>query len=170
MPDFTDSDIPCNCPWLGCRIHPDGLCNRTAAKMDCGNPDHLHHVHYLGEGSLGEDVHICTDCAGVLMCTFLDDIVDLMQDLTEHVPQWMTPLESMCRETYKARINSGGWEKPQRDAAAILALAYAVVCFDDYHKKEIPPPLIARLTALKKTVSSIASAYKLSEKGVGVHE
>lgn len=167
---FKDSNLDCNCPWMECAHHPQALCPDKASEVDCPNHDESHAAHYLGEGSLGDDVHICTGCASALMNVFMDEIVDLMQDLHEFVPKWLYPLESMCRHTYKSRLVQGGWEKPQADADAILALAYVVVTLDDYRGKSIPTSLIIRLSNTKKKVTDITNAYELGEKGVGVHE
>jgi hypothetical protein len=167
--EIKDSDLDCNCPWSECSEHPGGLCAKRAAVVKhCPNPD-CRKDHYLGDGSFAEDIHLCIPCSEALLHVFYDEIQSFMQKLTRYVPRWMEPLEDMCRTAYQNKFDArigGGWVQPQRDAQAILALAFLVMEMDK--NKRVPTELIQGLIDLKKRVRGIVQAFKMDAKHVGV--
>lgn len=162
-PKLEISDLPCNCPWMECAAHPNGLCSGRAAVAPCRDSSHA--PHYLGDGSLGADIHICKECGTVLLNVFKEEILILMQDFTEHIPVWLKPLENMCRESYQAN-GQAGWIFPQVDALAVLSLAFIVVALDT--KNSIPVELLERLAVTKAKTQGIARAFDMSDSDVKV--
>lgn len=171
---IKDSSLSCNCPWMGCAAHPQALCQAQAAAVtiDGDNPDH---EHYIGDASLAGDIHLCVACSEVLLNVFGDEILTYMQDITRYVPDWMRPLETLCRKSYIEHLtrpnpNGGGWMRPQNDALAILTLAFLVLQQDPGGADAIPTAHIVRLTVLREKVQSIIDAFKMDGQHVGVSE
>jgi hypothetical protein len=161
--DIHTTDVSCNCPWLACTAHPGSLCNGKAGvtKFDGCADD-----HWLGDGTLGPDIHLCQKCGEAILHFFSEDILSLMQDLTVHVPGWMEPLEAMTRIAYKTAMLNAGWVNPQRDAAAVLTLAH-IVCIVE---PGVPKPIMDRITGALDRLADLAEAFHMSGKETGVHE
>jgi hypothetical protein len=161
--DIQPTDVSCNCPWMACPHHPGALCSGKAGVTHfegCSDD------HWLGDGTLGPDIHLCQKCGEAILNFFSEDILKLMQDLTEHVPEWMEPLEAMTRVAYKTAMANAGWVNPQRDAAAVLTLAH-IVCIVE---PAVPKPIVDRITAHLDRLNDLTQAFHMSGKETGVHE
>ena len=123
-----------------------------------------HDVHFLGDVSLGEDIHICTGCADAIVRVLLDELLALMQDVSHIVPPYLKPLETFVREVYKTSSTSLGWLLPQDDAMAVLSFASAVFHIE---ADKTPIELIERADALAMKIIQISKAFEDTQlKGV----
>ena len=157
-----DSHIPCNCTWMACPGHPAALCAKSSAILTCDCVDQ----HFLGDRTLGEDVHLCTDCGQAILDFFTKDICKLMSDVAPYIPDWLTPLDSFVRKTYKGAILSGGWVQPQQDAAGVLCFAHSICVLEP----RVPPDLRHRITQTIERLVGITEAFHMSGKETGIHE
>lgn len=151
---LAESSVSCNCAWMMCPVHTNGLCSNTSMAFDdtatCG------HVHYLGE-SLGDDIHICRPCADVLVDITRDRIPELMGRLTPYVPEWMRLLNTFVSREYMAKLGAHRLDRPQNDAYAAIVMGFLVVQEDKEGK--IPMELVERLTELSIQVQQMITAY-----------
>lgn len=159
---IKESDVLCNCPWMECTNHPGSLCSNKSVYIDeCPNPG-CKKQHWLGEGSIGEDVHICVACSTAMLKIIKEDVPNVMQKFTKYMPKWMGPLNDLLREAYKDKQDIG-WVKPQKDALGVLTFAYIITRFDSKGgdtPKTIPVELLVQLADVKKRLSELIRSFK----------
>ncbi len=148
----------CNCPWMGCPVHPQALCTGTADTMECGNPECPLGEHPIGEHTLADGMHLCRPCGHALVHIFAHDVPKLMQEFQPYVPEWVKPLDAFVCRAYKAPIERGiGWELPYVDACAVLVLACITEELDTEHR--IPRLLLLQLLHLQGQILEITEAF-----------
>jgi hypothetical protein len=149
--EIKETDTPCNCRWMACSVHPQSLCTNHAQAWLCKNCTDL---HYLGDGTLGEDIHICVPCSLTVLDVYTEEIPRFMGALNGHVPAHLSHLHDFVRRSYMANIDEVGWWTPHEDAFAVLSLA--TVILTPKPKEELDElAQVISLVALRKLVTKV---------------
>lgn len=158
---ITESDSPCNCPWMECPEHKESLCQHHAATLDrCLDPE-CKSTHFVGDGTLGDGIHLCMPCVDGVFDFLVTELTRFMRDFSEFVPKEVAPLEQLLIEYYIRKLNNPGWLNPLRDAHAVLCFAHTVLVYTYYHQseKQIPVDIVLRLSELTQKMHGIREAF-----------